>query len=61
MADEKLLRRILAERYGIRTSAELLDAIKNMKKLDIGWATARYGYDNTGRESTRGRRSRQTA
>lgn len=39
MADERLLRQILTERYGIRTDSELLDAIKKMERLDIGWAT----------------------
>lgn len=36
MANAEWLRKTLAEQFGIRTEAELDEAIRNMKKLDIG-------------------------
>lgn len=36
MANAEWLREILAERFGIYSEAELNEAIRNMKKLDIG-------------------------
>lgn len=36
MADIRVLRKLLAEEYGIRTDRELNEAIRKMMKLDIG-------------------------
>lgn len=60
MADEKLLRQILAERYGIKTNAELHEAIARMEKLDISWAT-RCCNDESGGKAYCGRASRTKA
>lgn len=40
MADMKEIRRILASEYGIQNERDLMDALKHMKKLDIGAMTA---------------------
>lgn len=43
MADMKEIRQILASEYGIRNERDLMDALKHMKKLDIGAMTAPVG------------------
>lgn len=58
MADEKLLRQILFQRYGITTAGELREAIERMEKLNICWAT-RCGRDDTGSKKVRRRAGRQ--
>ena len=40
MADASYLKHVLQEKYGIRTPAELDNAIKTMKLLDLGAMTS---------------------